>query len=84
MPTVKKAGSAAPAAKSEKAKEGVYAYCMSTKQKELVDDAVITKTDKGQYIAKGTATKDKHKVSVIMSEAAAKEAVANKWAKKDY
>lgn len=82
MATVVKKGTtttkAAPAA------TGVQAYCMATKQKETVDNGVVEKTERGQYIVKGTATKDKHKVSVITSQANAEQLIKDKIVKKGY
>lgn len=72
------------AAKATGTADQIIAYCMSTKQKEVMDNPVISKTSKGQYIAKGTATKLKHKVSVIMSKDSAEAAVKAKIAKKDW
>lgn len=80
MATAAKA--AAPAKKGTGTE--LRAYCMSTKQKEVIDNPEISKTARGQYIAKGTATKAKHKVSVIMSETAALAAIKDGVAKKDF
>lgn len=70
----------APAKKSD----GIRAYCMKTKQKETIDSPVIEKTERGQYIAKGLATKEKHKVSVIMSESDALAHIKAGTAKKGF
>lgn len=50
------------------------AYCLKTKQKEIMVDPIISKTSKGGFIAK-SLTKDGHKVSVIMSKDNAEAAV---------
>ena len=49
------------------------AYCLKTKQKEAMVDPIISLTSKGGYIAKG-ASKDGHKMSLIMSKANAETA----------
>jgi len=51
------------------------AYCLKTKQKEEMVDPIISKTSKGGYIAKG-ASKDGHKMSLILSKDNAEAAVA--------
>jgi hypothetical protein len=51
------------------------AYCLKTKQKEEMVDPIISKTAKGGYIAKG-ASKDGHKMSLILSKDNAEAAVA--------
>jgi hypothetical protein len=63
------------------ANEKLMAYCLKTKQKEEMLNAEIVKTKKGGYMAQG-ATKDGHKMSLMMSETnalnAIKEGVATK------
>jgi len=54
--------------------EKLIAYCLKTKQKEEMFEAVISLTSRGGYIAKGS-TKDGHKMSLIMSKANAEIAV---------
>jgi hypothetical protein len=57
----------------------LVAYCLKTKTKEEMNDAVIKKTAKGGYQAQGTS-KDGHKMSLMMKAenalAAIKEGVA--------
>lgn len=79
MATTKKA---APAAKKATAKfEGITAYCVKTKEKNVpMLEAVIDVTN-GRYIAKGVDA-DGNKMTAIMSEASAKDHVAKKHAKK--
>lgn len=54
--------------------EQLIAYCLKTKQKEEMHEAVISRTSKGGYIAKGV-TKDGHKMALIMSKANSELAV---------
>ena len=63
--------------------EKLIAYCLLTKKKEEMNEAKISKTQKGGYIAKGV-TKDGHKVSLIMSETNALKAIEEGVAKKDF
>lgn len=51
------------------------AFCLKTKQKEIMVDPIIFKTSKGGYIAK-SLTEGGHKVSLLMSQANAEAAVA--------
>lgn len=74
---------AKPAAKKEDSSV-LTAYCMSTKQKEVLDNGVVEKTARGQYIVKGTATDAKHKVSAIVSQARAEELIKAKVIKKGF
>ena len=62
--------------------EQLIAYCLKTKQKEQMFEAVISTTSKGGYIAKGT-TKDGHKMALIMSKANAELAIEKGLAKKE-
>ena len=59
----------------------LIAYCLKTKKKEAMQKAVITKTARGGYIAKGETTEG-HKMSLILSavnaEAAVKDGAAAK------
>ncbi len=52
------------------------AYCLKTKSKGVMVNAVISLTKKGGYIAKGES-KDGHKMSLLMSKANAEAAVAS-------
>ena len=56
------------------AKLVLEAYCLKTKQKEKMVDPIISLTSKGGYIAKG-ASKDGHKMSLLMSKVNAEAAV---------
>lgn len=60
--------------------EQLIAYCLKTKQKEQMFEAVICKTSKGGYMAKGV-TKDGHKMALMMSKANAELAVEKGLAK---
>jgi hypothetical protein len=51
------------------------AYCLKTKKKEVMVDPIISLTSKGGYIAKG-ASKDGHKMSLLMGKEKAEAAVA--------
>lgn len=51
------------------------AYCLKTKQKEVMVDPIISLTAKGGYIAKGES-KDGHKMSLLMGKEKAEAAVA--------
>ena len=58
------------------------AYCMKTKEKGVeMQDAVITKTSRGGYMAQGNDGKG-NKMTTMLSEATATEAVNNGVAKK--
>ncbi len=50
------------------------AYCLKTKQKEVMVDPIISLTAKGGYIAKGES-KDGHKMSLLMGKEKAEAAV---------
>ena len=53
------------------------AYCMKTKEKNVpMQDAVISKTSRGGYMAQGTDGKG-NKMTTMLSEANAQEAVKN-------
>jgi hypothetical protein len=51
------------------------AYCLKTKQREVMVDPIISLTSRGGYIAKGSS-KEGHKMSLLMSKANAEAAVA--------
>lgn len=58
------------------------AYCMKTKEKNVpMQDAVISKTARGGYMAQGTDGKG-NKMTTMLSEANANEAIKNGVAKK--
>jgi hypothetical protein len=60
------------------------AYCMKTKEKNVeMQDAVITKTSRGGYMAQGHDGKG-NKLTTMLSEASALEAVKNGVAKKSW
>lgn len=60
------------------------AYCLKTKEKNVpMLDAVISKTSRGGYIAKGNDGNG-NKMSAILSEAKALQAIKDKVAKKDF
>jgi hypothetical protein len=62
----------------------IKAYCLKTKEKDVpMHDAVISKTEKGGYIAKGNDGKG-NKMSAILSEAKALKAIEDGVAKKDF
>lgn len=62
----------------------IKAYCLKTKEKNVpMLDAVIEKTSKGGYIAKGHDGKG-NKMSAILSETNANEAIKNGVAKKGF
>ena len=53
------------------------AYCMKTKEKNVpMQDAVISKTARGGYMAQGTDGKG-NKMTTMLSEANAQEAIKN-------
>jgi hypothetical protein len=60
------------------------AYCMKTKEKNVpLQDAVITKTARGGYMAQGHDGKG-NKMTTMLSEATANEAVQSGVAKKGW
>ncbi len=62
----------------------IKAYCLKTKEKDVpMHDAVVSKTERGGYIAKGHDGKG-NKMSAILSEEKALKAVADGVAKKDF
>ncbi len=62
----------------------IKAYCLKTKEKNVpMQDAVISKTAKGGYIAKGHDGKG-NKMSAIMGEANALQAIKDGVAKQDF
>jgi hypothetical protein len=62
----------------------IKAYCLKTKEKDVpLQDAVISKTAKGGYIAKGHDGKG-NKMSAILGEAKALQAIADGTAKKEF
>lgn len=62
----------------------IKAYCLKTKEKNVpMQDAVITKTARGGYLASGTDGKG-NKMAAILSEAKATQAIKDGVAKKGY
>jgi hypothetical protein len=62
----------------------ITAYCMKTKEKNVpMQDAVITKTARGGYMAQGNDGKG-NKMTTMLGEAAALKAVADGVAKKGW
>ena len=62
----------------------IKAYCLKTKEKNVpMQDAVITKTAKGGYMAAGHDGKG-NKMAAILSEAKALEAIAKSATKKGF
>jgi hypothetical protein len=60
------------------------AYCLKTKEKNVpMHNAVISKTARGGYIAKGDDGKG-NKMSAILGEAKALQAIKDKVAKQDF
>lgn len=60
------------------------AYCLKTKEKNVpMEDAVITRTAKGGYIAQGFDSNG-NKMTTILGEAKALQAVADGVAKKGW
>jgi hypothetical protein len=60
------------------------AYCMKTKEKDVpMQDAVITKTSRGGYMAQGHDGKG-NKMTTMLSETKALEAIENGVAKKSF
>jgi hypothetical protein len=68
--------------KFKKMSKMLTAYCMKTKEKNVpMQDAVITKTARGGYMAQGHDGKG-NKMTTMLNEATALEAVKNGVAKK--
>ncbi len=62
----------------------VKAYCLKTKEKNVpMQDAVITKTARGGYMASGNDGKG-NKMAAILNEAKAMQAIADGVAKKGF
>ena len=62
----------------------IKAYCLKTKEKNVpMQDAVITKTARGGYIANGNDGKG-NKMAAILSEAKAMQALKDGVAKKGF
>ncbi len=62
----------------------IKAYCLKTKEKNVpMHDAVVSKTARGGYIAKGNDGKG-NKMSAIMGEATALQAIKDGVAKKEF
>jgi hypothetical protein len=62
----------------------IKAYCLKTKEKNVpMQDAVITRTSRGGYLASGNDGKG-NKMAAILSETNANEAIKNGVAKKGY
>lgn len=60
------------------------AYCMKTKEKNVpMEEAVITKTSRGGYMAQGNDGKG-NKMTTMLSEARALEAIKDGVAKKNF
>jgi hypothetical protein len=60
------------------------AYCMKTKEKNVpMQDAVITKTSRGGYMAQGNDGKG-NKMTTMLAEARALEAIKDGVAKKGF
>ncbi len=60
------------------------AYCLKTKEKNVpLQDAVISKTAKGGYMAQGNDGKG-NKMTTILNEAKALQAIADGVAKKGF
>ncbi len=60
------------------------AYCMKTKEKNVpMQNAVITKTSRGGYMAQGDDGKG-NKMTTMLSEATALQAVKDNVAKKSW
>ena len=60
------------------------AYCMKTKEKNVpMQDAVITKTSRGGYMAQGHDGKG-NKMTTMLAEARALEAIKEKKKKKGW
>jgi len=62
----------------------IKAYCLKTKEKNVpMQDAVVSKTAKGGYIANGHDGKG-NKMAAILSEAKAKQAIEDGVAKQNF
>ncbi len=62
----------------------IKAYCLKTKEKDVpMHNAVVSKTARGGYIAKGDDGKG-NKMSAILGEAKALQAIKDGVAKKDF
>jgi len=62
----------------------ITAYCMKTKEKNVpMQDAVITKTSRGGYMAQGHDGKG-NKMTTMLSEERANEAIKDGVAKKGW
>ncbi len=62
----------------------IKAYCLKTKEKNVpMHDAVVSKTAKGGYIAKGNDGKG-NKMAAIMGEKAALQAIKDGVAKQEF
>ncbi|MBN9351299.1 MAG: hypothetical protein J0H55_11510 [Chitinophagaceae bacterium] len=62
----------------------ITAYCMKTKQKNVpMQDAVITKTSRGGYMAQGHDGKG-NKMTTMLSEENANQAIKDGVAKKGW
>lgn len=62
----------------------ITAYCLKTKEKNVpMQDAVITKTAKGGYMAQGNDGKG-NKMTALMSEAKALQAIKDGVAKQGF
>ena len=62
----------------------IKAYCLKTKEKNVpMQDAVVSRTVKGGYIAKGHDGKG-NKMTAIMGEATALQAIKDGVAKQDF
>ncbi|MFI5196393.1 MAG: hypothetical protein ACHQD8_04825 [Chitinophagales bacterium] len=62
----------------------IKAYCLKTKEKNVpMQDAVITRTSRGGYLASGNDGKG-NKMAAIMSEAKALQAIKDAVAKKGF
>lgn len=62
----------------------IKAYCLKTKEKNVpMQDAVITRTSRGGYIANGNDGKG-NKMAAILSEAKALQALTDGVAKKGF
>ena len=64
--------------------EQITAYCMKTKEKNVVmQDAVITKTSRGGYMAQGNDGKG-NKMTTMLGEAKALQAIKDGVAKQGF
>jgi hypothetical protein len=62
----------------------ITAYCLKTKEKNVpMQDAVVTKTARGGYMASGHDGKG-NKMTALLSEARALQAIKDGVAKKDF